>query len=60
MINARPCGDARLELVVVQRVQEQYTGEAECTQDFKLGDIHLAHDTLREIQQHQPHGVPWR
>jgi hypothetical protein len=30
------------------------------THDFNLGNIRLAHDTIREIQQHQRHSVPWR
>ena len=42
------------------RVREQYGGEAEYTHDFNLGNILLAHDTIQEIQQHQPHSVPWR
>ena len=28
--------------------------------DFNLGNILLAPNTIREIQQHQPHSVPWR
>ena len=42
------------------RVQARYAGEAEYTHDFNLGNIRLAHDTIREIQQHQPQRVPWR
>ena len=42
------------------RVREQYAGEAEYTHDFNLGNIRLAHDTIREVQQHQPQRVPWR
>ena len=42
------------------RVREQYGGEAEYTHDFNLGNIPLAQNTIREIQQHQPHSVPWR
>ena len=30
------------------------------THDRNLGNIRLAHDTSREIQQHQPQRVPWR
>jgi hypothetical protein len=30
------------------------------THDFNLGNIRLAPNTIREIQQHQPHSVPWR
>jgi len=30
------------------------------THDFNLGNIRLAPNTIREIQQHQPHRVPWR
>jgi len=30
------------------------------THDFNLGNIRLALNTIREIQQHQPHSVPWR
>ena len=30
------------------------------THDFNLGNIPLASNTIREIQQHQPPRVPWR
>jgi hypothetical protein len=30
------------------------------THDFNLGNILLAQKTIREMQQHQPHRVPWR
>jgi hypothetical protein len=30
------------------------------THDFNLGNIFLAPNTIREIQQHQPYSVPWR
>jgi hypothetical protein len=30
------------------------------THDFNLGNIRLAPNTIPEIQQHQPHRVPWR
>jgi hypothetical protein len=30
------------------------------THDFNLGNVRLAHDTIRETQQDQPHSVPWR
>ena len=30
------------------------------THDFNLGNIRLAPNTIREIQQHQPQSVPWR
>ncbi|MGB8331948.1 MAG: hypothetical protein WCE62_17615, partial [Polyangiales bacterium] len=28
--------------------------------DFNLGNASLASNTIREIQRHQPHRVPWR
>ena len=35
-------------------------GDGFRTHDFNLGNILLAQNTIREIQQHQPHRVPWR